>query len=179
MFVVALLTDALDGVAARRWPYPTDEQHWWRKDPHLIDNIPDGALTFAVLIWLAIDSPLWWWVIAVVIIGTGAILFLISFIGRYSAVAAEKIDVVYGWTYAAVLVGMLMAMTVNSSGFWSLITMLGSYPISMNPLLVVKVVFKSPVKVIRWAASLPKKNLLFFYHSGSCVQLQVAEVFFE
>ena len=118
MFIVALATDALDGIAARAWPYPAGEHHWWRSNPHLIDNIPDGTLTFAILTWLAIDSPLWWWVIAVVVVGTAAILFLISFVGKYSATAAEKIDVIYGWTYAGVLVAILMTMTVNATDKW-------------------------------------------------------------
>lgn len=118
MFLVALLTDAVDGIAARRWPYPTDEHHWWRFDPHLTDNIPDGALAFAVPVWLAIDQPLWWWVIGIVVIGTAAFLFLISYVGKFNPVWAEKIDVTYGWTYATLLAAILITLTVHATDRW-------------------------------------------------------------
>ncbi|MCX6728616.1 MAG: hypothetical protein NTV39_02505 [Candidatus Saccharibacteria bacterium] len=121
MFLVALATDAMDGIAARRWPYPADEHHWWRKDSHLVDNIPDGALTFAVLLWLAIDSPIWWLVMAGSVIGTGVILFLIAYVGRFSPAGAEKIDVIYGWTYAALLAAMLVTMTIHATDRWPVV----------------------------------------------------------
>lgn len=49
VFVLAELTDAFDGICARRWPYPRDGKYrWWRYYAEEIDQIADltlGAVT--------------------------------------------------------------------------------------------------------------------------------------
>jgi phosphatidylglycerophosphate synthase len=121
MFLVAMLTDALDGAAARRWPYPPEEKHWWRRSTRLIENFADCTLTFANLIWLALTNPFWWWVILASVVVAALVLVMISVVGKRNPVAAEKIDVVYGWLSVALMASMLITMTVKATTHWPIV----------------------------------------------------------
>lgn len=71
LYVIAELTDAFDGPAARRWHYPRDGKHrWWRENGmnSLLDKAAD--LTTAI----AMSLLLFWretivWSVAVVVVG--------------------------------------------------------------------------------------------------------------
>jgi phosphatidylglycerophosphate synthase len=88
---LALLTDALDGAAARRWPYPNDNKYrWWRR----VQKAPDGSFkTVACL-----DTP------ADIVLGIGLIIYTFFMVDRvwgmvlFSAVPLGLIGLfVIGW----------------------------------------------------------------------------------
>ena len=50
IFAIGELTDAFDGIAARRWPYPNDgKRRWWREYADAYDKVADIALALAAL----------------------------------------------------------------------------------------------------------------------------------
>lgn len=106
VFIAAILSDAFDGIAARRWP---PRERWYRKNPHDFDNAGDSLLFFAVMIGLTIQVyPLWLWVLIVSAVGSGVLLYLIK---TRRPVIAEKIDVFFGWCFGALLFAMLVQIT--------------------------------------------------------------------
>ena len=106
VFALAILSDALDGIVARKWP-PGDR--WYRKDPHAFDNAGDSLLFFGALVGLAVKvQPLWLIILTVSIVGTLIILF---FIAKLRPSRAEKLDVAFGWCFGALLVAMLCQIT--------------------------------------------------------------------
>lgn len=112
---LAFLSDALDGVAARRWP---PESRWYRKDPHAFDNAGDSLLFFAALGGLVLNGPAIWDVIFVVsVVGTAIILF---FIAKLRPSRAEKLDVAFGWCFGFLLFTMLVQIT--KMALWSTYT---------------------------------------------------------
>ena len=55
LFVLSELTDAFDGMAARRWPYPQDgKRRWWRTYAEEIDQIADLALGGAATLFVGL-----------------------------------------------------------------------------------------------------------------------------
>lgn len=121
LFILAILTDTLDGTIARKWPYSSEENKtfWWRKDPHLLDNTADMVLTLATLIGLIIWSPTTWGLITGgILIGTAILLITIRHLRSHHPVAAERVDVFHGWCFVALLLAMLVAMTINATSQW-------------------------------------------------------------
>lgn len=104
LFAVAALTDAFDGMCARRWPYsPEDVQRlWWRRkfDAQQIDNVPDGTMIFLAVLALAWQFD-YWRVLAVVIYAIAALLmWAVSFSIRKGYVwLAEAADVLAGLVF--------------------------------------------------------------------------------
>lgn len=103
VFLVASLSDALDGLCARRWPYsPADEARlpWRRIDPHAIDNIPDALMVALAVIALTLSFDYWIWLF-VLIYGVSAI-FMVSIrtlLRRGVVRSAEIVDVMFGWWF--------------------------------------------------------------------------------
>lgn len=101
-FWAAILSDALDGVCARRWPYTEDDKPVWRRNAVFdrFDAITDAVLVVVVSFALAAVIP-YWWLVAVLIIAIGALLAsgvqLLILAGRPDA--AERIDVMDGVWY--------------------------------------------------------------------------------
>lgn len=55
LFALSELTDAFDGMAARRWPYPQDgKRRWWRTYAEEIDQIADLALGGAATLFVGL-----------------------------------------------------------------------------------------------------------------------------
>lgn len=53
IFVISELTDAVDGVAARKWPYPKDQKpNLWRRHIEVIDQVADLSLGAATLFYI-------------------------------------------------------------------------------------------------------------------------------
>lgn len=122
-FLIGLLTDAFDGIAARMWPYSEEENSrlWWRKDAHKLDNNADLALSGAAMIGLAF-SLLVWWQAAMVVALLGAISALIQgvvdHVGPTNPKRAERIDVAHGWLYGTELAAMLLLLTAQATNDW-------------------------------------------------------------
>ncbi len=107
VFGLAILTDAIDGIVARRWP---PGERWYRKDPHTFDNAGDSLLFFGALVGLALKvQPLWVIILAVSVVASGIILFLIA---KLRPAWAEKLDVAFGWCFGMLLAAMLVQLTV-------------------------------------------------------------------
>ncbi|RYZ84473.1 MAG: CDP-alcohol phosphatidyltransferase family protein [Proteobacteria bacterium] len=122
VFIVAILSDALDGAAARKWP-PKDR--WYRKDPHIFDNAADGLMFYAALSALAFKvSGIWSYALPVSLIGSIVILVLIK---KLRPSRAERLDVVYGWLYAVLLIAMLIQVTVLAADGLVLVILVALY----------------------------------------------------
>ena len=120
LFILAILSDAFDGIAARKWS-PRDA--WYRKDPHAFDNAADGALSVLVMAALVVRFFMGWindgpesslfvgWLAAAIatILVTGIFLFLVAELVPSSA---EPVDVVHGFVYGTLLVAMLLQITI-------------------------------------------------------------------
>lgn len=120
LFIAAILSDAFDGLAARRWP---PEYHGYRKDPHAFDNAADGALSVLgvagllgrfFLAWLNDWSEAYLFVgwaaaTTLILLMTGVFLFLV---GQLVPASAEKVDVAHGFFYGLLLLGTLVQITV-------------------------------------------------------------------
>ncbi len=119
-FAFGVLSDALDGPAARRWPYtPKEEQaKWWRKDPHgLWDNAADFSLSAGGLIGLSVGYFGFGWsaivVCGIVAIISGCFVTALEVAARAGKPrVAEAIDVVHGWVFGAELLAMTVLLIV-------------------------------------------------------------------
>lgn len=119
LLIIAALSDAFDGMAARRWP---PKEHWYRKDPHLFDNAGDSLLFVSVLLGLAIQiRPLWVVLTALVMAGTALIEVLRR---NLYAPYAERVDVIHGWFFAIFLVAMLVQITERATEWWPVWTLI-------------------------------------------------------
>lgn len=124
LFIAGILSDAFDGIAARRWP---PREHRFRTDPHAFDNAADGALSVLGVAGLLGRFFLAWlndwpeanlfvgWAIAAVLIllATGVFLFLV---GQLVPASAEKIDVIHGFFYGVLLLATLVQITILATG---------------------------------------------------------------
>lgn len=111
LFAAAVLSDALDGWCARRWPYtPAEEARlpWRRIDHHVLDNGPDTLMVVLASGALALTIN-YWWMLALVIYGAGALFFAAVqlFIRRGKAKVAEAVDVLFGYWFV-VNIGMVV-----------------------------------------------------------------------
>lgn len=90
LFVVAIVTDSLDGFLARRLNLVTDFGK-------IVDPIADKVLTGGALVALSILGELWWWVTIVILIREfGITVFRFAVISRrvIPAVASGKLKTV-------------------------------------------------------------------------------------
>lgn len=114
---VAFLTDALDGIAARRWPHSAEENAklWYRKDPHLFDNVADVLLYTSLALSLATRDTMWLWLFFGAM-AVAAILFIsIELLFRGGSIWAEKIDVMFGWLFGLTLSAMIVFLIILAS----------------------------------------------------------------
>lgn len=141
-FGLGLLSDAFDGMAARRWPYSDAEAARlpWRKHPHALDNAADLALSSAGLVGLSLSLlPLWQAIGLLTGVAGVSLVFVIHvniMIDEGRPEAAEKTDVVHGFVYGIELVAMLVIMTVLATPAWPFIVTL--YAMCGIPLLWMK-----------------------------------------
>lgn len=83
VFLVAVLTDQVDGALARRHNLITDFGK-------LMDPIADKALTGMAFIGLSLIDELWWWVTIVVLGREWLVTLLRLWVVRYGVMAASK-----------------------------------------------------------------------------------------
>ncbi len=138
VFLFGILSDAFDGPAARRWQY-TDEENarkWWRKDPHVLDNIADVSLNGAGMVALGFTLlPVWAAIVTIVTVGAVSfgIQMVVDHVGREDPERAERIDVRHGWLFGAELAFMLVSLTVLATPDWPLV--IAVYVVGSVPLL--------------------------------------------
>lgn len=83
IFVVAILTDFVDGHLARRFDLVTSFGK-------LADPIADKALTGMAFIGLSVLGELWWWVTIVILVREWGITVLRFVVIRYGVIAADR-----------------------------------------------------------------------------------------
>jgi CDP-diacylglycerol--glycerol-3-phosphate 3-phosphatidyltransferase len=83
VFVIASITDRLDGELARRRAIVTDFGK-------IADPIADKALTGSALVSLSIMGELWWWVTIVILIREIGITLLRFVVIRFGVIPASK-----------------------------------------------------------------------------------------
>lgn len=111
VFIIAILSDAVDGPAARRWP---PKEHAYRRDSHVFDNIGDSLMFAAVIGGLALQiRPIWGWILAVVIVGSVLIEIPKQ---KLAHLYAERVDVFHGWCFCIFLLAMLIQLTERAFG---------------------------------------------------------------
>ena len=125
-FIVGILSDALDGPMARRWPYTAEEsaRMWWRqrKDPHAWDNNADLVLSTCGLLSVTFGLfdfwPAFFAFIGVALL-SGCFLLALEIAARSSRPKlAECIDVAHGWVFGLELMAMLIIMTAQVTSDW-------------------------------------------------------------
>lgn len=58
LFIFGELTDAFDGAAARKWPYPVDgKRRFWRRYVEVVDQVADLALGAVTLLYIGLKMP--------------------------------------------------------------------------------------------------------------------------
>ncbi|AFR10757.1 CDP-diacylglycerol--glycerol-3-phosphate 3-phosphatidyltransferase [Nocardiopsis alba ATCC BAA-2165] len=83
VFVLAAITDRVDGELARRRNLVTDFGK-------IADPIADKALTGAALIVLSVQGDLWWWVTIAILVREWGITLLRLAVLRYGVIPASK-----------------------------------------------------------------------------------------
>ncbi|WP_067604942.1 CDP-diacylglycerol--glycerol-3-phosphate 3-phosphatidyltransferase [Nocardiopsis listeri] len=83
VFVVAAITDRVDGELARRRNLVTDFGK-------IADPIADKALTGAALIVLSVQGDLWWWVTIAILVREWGVTFLRLAVLRYGVMPASS-----------------------------------------------------------------------------------------
>lgn len=83
VFLVAILTDTVDGYLARRFDIIT-------RFGKLADPIADKALTGMAFIGLSINGELWWWVTIAILVREWGITVLRFVVLRYGVMAAGR-----------------------------------------------------------------------------------------
>lgn len=126
LFAIGIMTDALDGPIARRWPYTANEEKkffWRAKDPHLWDNTADLVLSTCGLLAAAyaVFGVGWWSLITIAAVA----LVSLCFVGGLEIAArsgrpklAERIDVLHGWVFGLELLSMLIILTIMATDAW-------------------------------------------------------------
>ena len=83
VFVIAAVTDRVDGELARRYGLVTDFGK-------IADPIADKALTGAALVVLSLQGELWWWVTIAILVREWGITLLRLAVIRYGVMPASK-----------------------------------------------------------------------------------------
>lgn len=117
VFIVAgyaFLSDALDGIFARRYPYTEEEQKklFYRKDAHAFDNSGDLLLYLALAFSLAAHNTIWLWLLGGAMAVSLVLIVTIETLFKRKSPLAEKIDVIFGWMFGLTLSAMLVVVVV-------------------------------------------------------------------
>lgn len=120
--ILAIITDAVDGIAARKWSYSLKENTdlWWRHNHgHSFDNVADASLVFLGLIGLSINSRVWLITTILIIIGTMIIVSTVNCLRKINLKYAEKVEIFHGWSYGFTLFSMLVYITTEATDKWT------------------------------------------------------------
>lgn len=128
VFIVAALTDAVDGAFAKAWPYPDIQKLWvplkkLREYPHIWDNFADSTLVYITTLGLAIRFSGWYWVVLIQIVAGLIMLISRSMYSKKSPIIAGKIDILLMWAYVLQLFAMLTFMTIQAVEWWPIAAM--------------------------------------------------------
>ncbi|MDR0887481.1 MAG: hypothetical protein LBM97_02210 [Candidatus Nomurabacteria bacterium] len=125
LFALAVLSDALDGTFAKKFPYSDEENAtliWRRIDPHTTDNIADSIAFFGGHIWIAMWIFNGFWLRATIIVVPWLIsigfLVAIAVVKKHNKKVAEMVDVVFGWFYGSAMAVMLIVLLANATTWW-------------------------------------------------------------
>ena len=126
VFAAGISTDALDGIFARGWPYSrADEARlpWRRLDMHKVDSLADALLIGAALVALAIVFPhRWVWIDITIAFVSVVIKATVQWMAQRGWRAAEVVDVIHGWLYAAILALIVVELTRLAGWPWQVVT---------------------------------------------------------
>ena len=110
LFVVAMITDKIDGDLARKHNLVTNFGK-------IADPIADKALTGMAFVGLSVIGELWWWVTIVVLIREWAVTFARLSIAKHVVLAANKSGKLKTLTQVFAL-GGLIGPFHHLHGFW-------------------------------------------------------------
>lgn len=114
LFASGVISDALDGTAAKRWPYSPEERmkYIWRQRSHDFDNVADTVMTFMTLAGLTIQFPIVRIVVILMAVGGLGFYSFVNITKKKNPELAEKVDVVFGWFYGALLIALYITLVV-------------------------------------------------------------------
>lgn len=125
VFILAILSDAFDGIFARKW---TPDERWYRVNAHDFDNLGDSLMFFGALLGLVFRGPtVWMYIMIGSVFGTAFIVFLIN---KLRPSRAERLDVFFGWCFGTLLFAMLVQITYVALAGTALYVLLGAYVIA-------------------------------------------------
>lgn len=107
LFVVAIVTDTVDGILARRQNLVTDFGK-------ILDPIADKVLTGGALVALSILGELWWWVTIVILVREFGITIF-----RFAVIRTRVIPAVASGKFKTVL--QAVAISLLLFPFWSVL----------------------------------------------------------
>jgi len=111
VFVLAMVTDKIDGDLARKHDLVTDFGK-------IADPIADKALTGMAFVGLSIIGELWWWVTAVVLLREWGITFMRLWLVRTGGVLPAGQGGKLKTVVQSIALGMLIAPLLLFSGPW-------------------------------------------------------------
>ena len=137
-FIAAALSDAFDGMAARKWP---PVKRWYPMSPHLFDNWADITLVqsgMLGLVFVYTDYFIGLWLFVGVLAIAAIMVASVNALKRRESTYAEHLDVLHGWIYALELVALLIWLTVMVFSGLSLVVVLITYGLAAVILLRLK-----------------------------------------
>lgn len=111
LFLIAILTDSVDGFLARRQNLVTDFGT-------LVDPIADKILVGAALIGLSVLGELWWWVTALILFREVGITVFRFLALRDRVVPASLAGKVKTWAQSVAVTAMLIPLDRLVGGWW-------------------------------------------------------------
>lgn len=133
VFLLAMLTDKLDGDIARKYDIVSDFGK-------LADPIADKALMAAAFIGLAIVGALPWWVPVVILVREIGITVMRMFMLTYEVMPASrggKIKTVLQTATAALYIAALPLAVVTSAGFMFVFAIIAGFALTLTILVTV------------------------------------------
>jgi hypothetical protein len=157
VFVIGELTDAFDGMCARRWPYPNDGKlRWWRTHAEAIDQVADMSLGIIIMLYVTIriSPPIGGgMLIGTLAVGIPAQIYILG-LWLLKPVLAERLTMIRRWIYLGLLATVILIMTVAATGvdswkFWT--------NVPFMVLLSIEVVVAIVLFIVKWGRATKAK----------------------